>query len=91
MENEKIISSKWVDDFTERLRHFRDDDAKIFADDGDVQCSKRPLNVEVGDFHVCGLVMRRYKYKGIDYIPENPCKPSRMLPQLDQLRHRQTI
>jgi hypothetical protein len=71
-----MISSKGVADFVEGLRHSRDDTTKIFAGDGDVQYSERPLNVEVEDFHVRGLVMRRYKYKGIDYITENPCKNS---------------
>lgn len=72
LENEEIVALKLVKDLAERLTHFRDDDAQLFADNGEVQYSDRRLNVQVEDFRVCGLAMRRYKYKGIDCFATNP-------------------
>ncbi|ERF70847.1 hypothetical protein EPUS_02369 [Endocarpon pusillum Z07020] len=90
LEDEKIKSSKWVEDFAERLKRLRDDDARTFADDGAVQYSERALNVQVKDLHVCGLAMRRYKYKSIDCFAENPYKCSAQAQRYDSLTSKGT-
>ena len=85
MENDQLQSSEWVENFAARLPHLRDDDAKTFADNGAVKYSTRPLNVEVEDLQVCGLTMRRYKYKSIDCFARNPYKNSAQAKRYDRL------
>ena len=82
--------SDWVEDFAERLKRLRDDDARTFADDGAVQYSERALNVQVEDLHVCGLALRRYKYKSIDCFAEYPYKYSAQARRYDRLTSKGT-
>jgi hypothetical protein len=81
----QILPSEWVKDIADRLTHLRDDDAKLFADNGQVQYSSRRFNVEVEDFHVAGLSTRRYKYKDIDCFAEYPYKYTAQSKRYDRL------